>query len=134
MSRLRATIVAMRDEKVLLVMDRGRNRFSLPGGGVNRGEPSIAAAARELYEETGLNCSMIEWQFHYKGRMQRHRVFSATPTGEVRLKDGELTRYIWWDGKRKVRVEKHVLDILTQMGWPISEDVLGGTPVEGPSN
>ena len=116
MSRLRATVVVIRDERVLLVMDRGRNRFSLPGGGVHRGEPSIAAAARELYEETGLNCSTIEWQFHYNGRTQRHRVFRATPTGEVRLKDGELTRYIWWDGKQSVSVQKHVVDILTQMG------------------
>lgn len=48
MSRLRATVVAIRNDSVLLVMDRGRNRYSLPGGEVNRGEPSIAAAAREL--------------------------------------------------------------------------------------
>ena len=53
MSRLRATVVAFRDNKVLLVMDKGRRRYSLPGGGVNKGEPSIAAAARELYEESG---------------------------------------------------------------------------------
>ena len=130
MSRLRATVVAIRDNKVLMVMDRGRNRFSLPGGGVNRGEPSIAAAARELYEETGLNCSKIEWGFPYKGRLQSHRVFLATPIGKVLLKDGELTRYIWWDGKQDIRVEKHVLDILAQMGWPISEDFLARTPAE----
>ena len=117
MSRLRATVVAIRDEKVLLVVDRGRNRYSLPGGGVNRGEPSIAAAARELYEETGLNCSRIEYLFNYKGRIQRHRVFSAVPVGEAQLKDGELTRYTWWDGKRKLRIEKHVSDILAKMGW-----------------
>jgi 8-oxo-dGTP pyrophosphatase MutT (NUDIX family) len=130
MNRLRATVVAIRDETVLLVMDRGRSRYSLPGGGVNRGEPSIAAAARELYEETGLNCSKIEWRLDYKGRMQRHKVFRATPTGEVQLKDGELTGYIWWDGKQNIRVERHVLDILAQMGWPMSEDVLAGSTAE----
>lgn len=117
MRRLRATAVAVREGKVLLVMDRGKTRFSLPGGGVKRKEPSIAAAARELYEETGLNSSKIEWQFSYKGRMRCHRVFRATPTGEVQLKDGELNRYIWWDGIQKIRVKKHVVDILTQMGW-----------------
>ena len=91
MSRLRATVVATRDSRVLLVMDRGRRRYSLPGGGVKKGEPSIAAAARELYEETGLNCSKIGWQFSYRGRVQRHRVFCATPVGEPPLKDGELS-------------------------------------------
>ena len=118
MSRLRATMVAIRGHEVLLVMDRGKSRYSLPGGGVKRGEPSIAAAARELYEETGLNCSKIEWQFSYRGRVQRHRVFLATPVGEARLKDGELSRYIWWDGKRDLPVEAHVSDILNRMGWP----------------
>lgn len=117
MRRLRATVVAVRDGKVLLVMGRGETRFSLPGGGVKKREPSIAAAARELYEETGLNSSKIEWQFPYKGRMRCHRVFRTTPTGEVQLNDGELTRYIWWDGKQKIRVKKHVVDILAQMDW-----------------
>ena len=117
MSRLRATVVATRDSRVLLVMDRGRRRYSLPGGGVKKGEPSIAAAARELYEETGLNCSKIGWQFSYRGRVQRHRVFCATPVGEPPLKDGELSRYIWWDGKLDLKVEAHVTDILRRMGW-----------------
>ena len=116
MSRLRATVVVIRGHEVLLVMDKGRSRYSLPGG-VKRGEPSIAAAARELYEETGLNCSKIEWQFSYRGRVQRHKVFRATPVGDPRLKDGELSRYVWWDGKRDLPVEAHVSDILGRMGW-----------------
>ena len=98
-------------------MDIGETRFSLPGGRVKKREPSIAAAARELYEETGLNSSKIEWQFPYNGRTRCHRVFRATPTGEVQLKDSELTRYIWWDGKQKIPVKKHVVDILTRMDW-----------------
>ncbi len=117
MRKLRATVVVVREEKVLLVMGKEQTKFSLPGGRVKKREPSIAAAARELYEETGLDSSKIEWQFPYKGRVRCHRVFRATPTGEVRLKDGELTRYIWWDGKQKIRVKKHVVAILAQMDW-----------------
>ena len=117
MRKVRATVVAVREGKVLLVMGRGGTRFSLPGGRVKKREPSIAAAARELYEETGLDSSKIEWQFHYKSKVRCHSVFRATPTGEVRLKDGELARHIWWDGKQKIRVKKHVVGILTQMGW-----------------
>ena len=117
MARLRATAVAIRKGRVLLVRDRGTQGFSLPSGGVHSGEPSIAAAARELYEETELNCSKIEWQFRYKGGIQNHRVFRVTPQGEPRLKDGELVEFVWWDGKRKLRTQKHVIDILRQMRW-----------------
>ena len=119
MKRLRATAVAIRerDGRVLLVRDKGMKSFSLPGGRVHQGEPSIAAAARELYEETGLNCSKIEWQFPYKGTVQDHRVFRVTPQGEPRLKDGELSEVLWWDGKEKRRIRTHVTDILKKMGW-----------------
>ena len=112
MSRTRATVIALRDDKVLLVMDKGAKKYSLPGGGVKRGEPSIAAAARELYEETDLGCSKIEWLFRHESKSSSHRVFLATPTGDVRLKDGELARYTWWDGKRKIPVFPSVKDIL----------------------
>ena len=102
----------MRDNKVLLVMDKGAKKYSLPGGRVERGEPSIAAAARELYEETDLSCSKIEWLFRHESKSNSHRVFLATPTGDVRLKDGELARYTWWDGKQKIPVYPSVKDIL----------------------
>ena len=129
MSRRRATVVAIgRDNRVLLVMDKGSSRFSLPGGGVHRGEPSIAAAARELYEETGLNCSRIEWQFEHKSKFNRHEVFLAIPKGRVQLKDGELERYLWWDGMESIRFRESAIDILLKVGW-LNWDHLG--PMQG---
>ena len=39
MARKRATAIVVRDDKLLLVKDKGKRKLSLPGGGVNRGEP-----------------------------------------------------------------------------------------------
>jgi 8-oxo-dGTP pyrophosphatase MutT (NUDIX family) len=58
--RQRGTAVATRDEKVLLARDRRMRCFSLPGGGIKKGEPTASAAARELYEELGLNAIKVK--------------------------------------------------------------------------
>jgi ADP-ribose pyrophosphatase YjhB (NUDIX family) len=49
--RQRGTVILIRDGKVLLVGDKGHDKFSLPGEGIHGGEPSVSAAARETYEE-----------------------------------------------------------------------------------
>ena len=113
-------MVAIRDSRVLLVLKRGATKYSLPGGGVRKGEPSIVAAARQLHEGTGLNCSRIELQFMYEGRTQSHKVFCATPVGHARLNDGELSQFIWWDRNHDLRdipVQEHVAGILGRMNW-----------------
>jgi len=53
--RKRVTVVVIRDGKVLLVGDKGVVSFSLPEGAIENGETVKSAAARELYEELGLN-------------------------------------------------------------------------------
>ena len=116
--RRRATAVAIRNKRVLLVRDKGKEKYSLPGGGIHKGEPSISAAARELFEETGVNCSKIEWQFPYEGKIQQHQVFRVTPQGDPKIKDGELNDFVWWDGKWKLSVDNHVTQILKRMRWP----------------
>ncbi|MEE8373596.1 MAG: NUDIX domain-containing protein [Dehalococcoidia bacterium] len=57
--RQRATAIVLRDGKVLLVKDRRARRYSLPGGGLKRREPAVCAAARELYEELGLEATKV---------------------------------------------------------------------------
>lgn len=47
--------IVIRENKLLVVKER--NRFHLPGGGVNLGEFPEAAVVREVKEETGLDVS-----------------------------------------------------------------------------
>jgi len=46
--RQRGVAVVIRHGEVLLVRDKGKHRFSLPGGAIKKGEPTVSAAAREL--------------------------------------------------------------------------------------
>ncbi|MCD6391489.1 MAG: NUDIX hydrolase [Dehalococcoidia bacterium] len=84
--RRRATAVVIREDKVLLVRDQGKHHFSLPGGGVHHGELSLSAAARELYEETGLRATKVVRIFNYRGKVNEHRVFLVEADGHVHLR------------------------------------------------
>jgi ADP-ribose pyrophosphatase YjhB (NUDIX family) len=62
--RLGAIAVTIRDGKVLLAQ-RGkspdRGLWGFPGGHVEAGETALAAAARELLEETGITADPVEY-------------------------------------------------------------------------
>ena len=57
--RQRGTAVVIRHGKVLLVRDKGENKFSLPGGGIEKRELAVCTAARELFEELGIHVLVI---------------------------------------------------------------------------
>jgi 8-oxo-dGTP diphosphatase len=70
-------VVCFKDDQVLLIK-RGRaprlGHWSIPGGKVEWAEPLVACAARELFEETGIQADIgqlievyeiIEPEFHY---------------------------------------------------------------------
>lgn len=50
-----ALVIALRDEGVLLVRNRRRQVWELPGGWVDAGETAADCAAREFAEETGMS-------------------------------------------------------------------------------
>lgn len=55
---VRTAIICVQQEHILLCQDqRTPEYYFLPGGAVEAGEPSLAAAKREWYEETGLMVS-----------------------------------------------------------------------------
>ncbi|KKK97717.1 hypothetical protein LCGC14_2649980 [marine sediment metagenome] len=113
--RRRATCVVVKNGKVLLVRDKGRRQYSLPGGGIKQGEPSISAAARELYEETGLRADKMERVLTHEGNTQSHAVFLISEhRGEPRL-ISEIDSLIWWDQDSTVSVQDHVRTIVGQL-------------------
>ena len=107
----------IRDGKVLLVRDRGRHRFSLPGGAIKKSEPTVSAAARELYEELGLTAIKVTRlrECDFKGIVSEHKVCLIQASGEPHLRGHELNKFIWWDMKEPIPTYAHVKNTLKKI-------------------
>ena len=116
--KTRGTAVVVRGGKVLLVRDKGHKNFSLPGGGVNKNEPALAAAIRELYEELRMSARKAERLFKcdFKGTASEHKVSLVETKDKPRLGDKELAEFIWWDRKKSIPKYAHVDQILKKLG------------------
>jgi len=112
--RRRGTAVVFRDNRVLLVRDKGKHNFSLPGGGAERNEPSMAAAVRELFEELKMSARKAERIFRsdFKGSINLHKVCLIETDDDPKMHGEELDEFIWWDMKSDVRRYSHVDQIL----------------------
>ena len=117
MPRQRATAIVRRDGRVLLVRDKGRTPFMLPGGGIDDGELPEDAVARELSEETTLNATDVRYLFQHGGKYNRHHVFNVDAEGEVDVsQDPLVVEFVWWDGDSNVPMFPHVNAILRRVG------------------
>ncbi len=116
--RRRATAVVTRGGKVLLVKDRGQDRYSLPGGGIKRNEAVAAAASRELCEELGLKAVNVTRspEYDYEGSFNLHHVCIVEASGQPRLRQLEVNAFLWWDMLEWVPILPHVRCILQRMG------------------
>ena len=112
--RTRATVIAQQNGKVLLIRERGARQFSLPGGGIERGEFTVEAALRELREETKLRTVRAKRLFDYEGATQLHKVVWAEVRGSVKLQRKEVSQYKWWDGKEPVSMLPSARAILSK--------------------
>lgn len=84
--RKRATVIVDYPEGILLVSHsrHGKPTYMLPGGGLKKGEKSLDAAKRELYEETGLHVSKIQFLFDFETKHQKHVTFLVKTYGHLR--------------------------------------------------
>ena len=112
--RHRATVILMRNGRILLVRDRGRPTYALPGGGIEDGELPLVAAARELFEETGLQADVIKYLFIFEGKYNNHHLFEVEADGEVAVR-GEVEGFTWWDMSDDTPVYPHVRGILERL-------------------
>jgi 8-oxo-dGTP pyrophosphatase MutT (NUDIX family) len=118
--RDRATAVVRRDGLLLLVRDRGFRRFSLPGGGLRRGESPEAAVVRELEEETGLQSTSVTPlpQCRTTDIFNTYLVFLIHARGELHIDPVELSEATWWDGKERLPLFHYVRHVITMLHWP----------------
>ncbi len=70
--RVRVVAWNERDELLLVKNWLGGSEWSLPGGGVDRGESPENAAARELEEETGITVPTDELRYLFSIRSSGH--------------------------------------------------------------
>ncbi len=102
--RNRATALVFRDGKLLLVRERGAKHWSLPGGGMKKGEDAVAAAIRELGEETKLVATSATYLFRYESLSQHHHVCCLQAEGTVELLKEEIGDYRWWNGESQLTI------------------------------
>jgi 8-oxo-dGTP pyrophosphatase MutT (NUDIX family) len=112
--RERATVVVIRDGRVLLARDVGSRYFNMPGGGIEEGEPPEEAAVRELREETGLTPTRTESLFVWESAVARHHVFRIDAEGTARIGD-EVVELVWWDRKEALTMNGHVEAIIERL-------------------
>jgi 8-oxo-dGTP diphosphatase len=121
-------VIVVRDGKVLLIQrgrDPGRGLWAVPGGMVDLGETTRAAARREAQEETGLDVEVGEvfWVAEYigrddAGRVRYHNVLidylASAPEGEaVNADDAMDARWFGPDDLDEIE--------MTASMWPLLE-------------
>lgn len=94
----RATVIVEREERdhkgILIHADRYQNTWLLPGGGLEQyqngtWELPMAAAVRELVEETGLAVEAVSSLFIHPGAHREHHVFQIKAAGTIVIKDSK---------------------------------------------
>lgn len=96
-------VVVTYQGKVLMIFNRWRQEWELPGGMIEAGETPRQAAFRELLEETGVTVESLSFEaralFSLKNpdRLEYAAVYSAQLDAlpELRINE-EASAFLWW--------------------------------------
>ncbi|RKF22822.1 NUDIX domain-containing protein [Micromonospora globbae] len=107
-------------ERLLLVFNRYRQQWELPGGMIDPGETPRQAAVRELREETGYELEQLTfagYALFALGAEQRPEYAAVFTTNAMPRGDGftpteEIGGMCWWDGMRPLAGRVQTLDVL----------------------
>lgn len=115
-------IVLRYNGKMLLVHDRFKDRWEIPGGKIEQGETSRTCIIRELKEETGQELASIQFegviQVYVKDKNQV--VYGALYSGrqnEMRafIENIETSKTIYWDGCSNIWYIDEIDQYLTEL-------------------
>ena len=99
-----AAVAIWQGDALLLVRTSYRPELDLPGGGIGRGEAPVAAAVRELREETGIEAEPAELvdlgEFHFEDNRRRITPFLFTWRPPTPVNPVADQREIVWAGLR----------------------------------
>gem|GEM_PF-1470254 len=106
------------DGRLLLVFDRYRQCWELPGGRIEAGETAREAAVRELREETGYQPAAIvfagfaRFTLGAERRSEYAAVYAAhaAPRG-LFLPNEEIAAITWWDGAAPLPGRSQPMDL-----------------------
>ena len=103
--------------RVLMVFDRWRKQWELPGGMLAPGETARQAAVRELAEETGISTTDLDFTAVVEFELQRptRREYAAVYRTVLQVKprlvvNDEISDFRWWDPSSPVGGNMSPLD------------------------
>jgi 8-oxo-dGTP diphosphatase len=110
-------VVAVRAGEVLMVLDRRRRQWELPGGMREGGESARRAAGRELAEETRISvtdlsfAALAEFSLVQPARREFAAVYRTILATRPRLFiNEEVLDFPWWDPRSPLHSDMSPLD------------------------
>jgi len=112
MKKKRATVIWENAEGRILLVKMPKNYWMLPGGYPETNEPRMAAAIRELKEETGLHATEVKTMLEYEGEHRMHKVFWVKAEGTPRAMPPEIVQVAYFDEVPAEKISKSTQEIV----------------------
>lgn len=119
--RKRGTVI-LKNRHGILVVQEPNGSWSLPGGGIDRDEPDVVGALRELTEETTVKGKNANYQFEIRGRVHRgrhgrryvnlYKVYEVTEYENRPKPSHEIRRINYWKPGKHIRLTSTTKKIL----------------------